>query len=419
MTHEGTTGAKVAMVGALDGVRIIDFSRQMSAPYGTATLSDFGADVIKIESVPHGDPSRRTGTAFVDGESGMFLMWNRGKRSVAVDLRSPEMLEIVRTLLDGADVVVENYRPGVADEIGIGYEALRARNPRLIYCSVSAFGPTGPFASYPGTDPVIQAMSGVMSLTGERDGGPVLAGVPIADFTGAMLLVQAVLLGLRARDQTGEGQKIDVSMLAGLMYSLTTRLASYWATGEDGVRCGSAHSVVAPYQAYETADGFAVAGAWAPEAWPRFCVAIDRRDLIDDPRFADNAGRVARRDELNAILDELFRSRTTAEWEDRFHAASALFGEVCTISRILDHPQVAGLVQPVQHTSLGPIPQMGSPITMSATPAAMRLPPPVLGEHTREVLAAAGCTTAQIDELVERGLALVAPAAAPATGAAR
>jgi crotonobetainyl-CoA:carnitine CoA-transferase CaiB-like acyl-CoA transferase len=396
------------VIGALDGLKIVDFSRQMSAPYGTALLSDFGAEVVKVESVPSGDPSRRTGTAFVDGESGMFLMWNRGKRSVALDLRTPEAMEAVRRLVADADVLVENYRPGVADRIGIGYDAVHELNPGLVYCSVSAFGATGPMAERPGTDPVVQAMSGVMSVTGERGGGPVLTGVPIADFTGAMLLVQAVLLGLRARDVTGEGQRVDVSMLAGLMSSLTTRLASYWATGEEPERCGSAHSVVAPYQAYETADGHAVAGAWAPEAWPRFCAAIDRQDLVDDRRFADNADRVANRDELNAILDPIFRTRTTAGWEARFEAAGALFGEVCSIGRILEHPQTAGMVTRVHHSRIGDIPQMAAPIKMSLTPASIRRAPPVLGEHTREVLSEVGFTTAEIDDMVGEGIAVEA-----------
>lgn len=384
----------------LDGVRVLDFSRHMSGPYGTSILSDYGADIIKVESTPVGDPSRATGTAFLGDESALFLMWNRGKRSLAVDLRSDRGRAAVLRLVEGADVVVENYRPGVADAIGIGYDALSTRNPRIIHCSVSAFGATGPLAPYPGTDPVVQAMSGVMSLTGEEDGGPVLVGAPIADFTGALLLVQGVLLALLARERTGEGQHVEVSMLAGLASSLTTRLASYWATGEEPRRNGSAHSVVAPYEAFETADGFAVAGAWAPDAWPRFCAAIERVDLVDDPRFATNADRVRNRSELNDILRPLFLSRSTADWERRFHDANALFGEVCTIGTLLAHPQAQGMVGEVQHATLGALPQLEPPVALSGTPGRLGRAAPVLGEHSIEILAEAGLDQDEVDSMV-------------------
>jgi formyl-CoA transferase/CoA:oxalate CoA-transferase len=378
----------------------------MSAPYGTVVLGDFGADVVKVESMPFGDPSRRTGTAFIEGYSAMFLQWNRSKRSLAVDLRTPDGLEIVTRLAGSADVLVENYRPGVAEEIGLGYSRLSDLNPRLIYCSVSAFGPDGPLASDPGTDPVIQAMSGVMSLTGEPDGGPLLVGVPMADFTGSMALVQAVLLGLLARERTGRGQQIDIPMLSVMLFGLTTRLASYWANGTDSVRFGSAHSVVAPYQAYSAADGDIVAGAWAPEAWPRFCEAIDRLDLVDHPLFATNPDRVAHRAQLNAILDDVFAGQTVAQWQERFHQARALFGEVTTIASALDHPQVRhlGLVRTVRHGALGDISQLAPPLVLSETPADLRLPPPLLGEHSRQILFEAGYSDDSVTDLIERGV---------------
>ena len=325
----------------LDGVRVLDLTRHMAGPYATQMLSDYGAEVIKVESVPHGDPSRRTGTAFSDDESGLFLIWNRGKRSFAVDMRKPEGLEAVKRLAGQVDVLIENYRPGVADKIGLGYDELAEVNPKLVYLSVSAFGSTGPWVGDPGTDPVIQAMSGVMSVTGESDGGPLLVGVPIADFAGAMTAVQAVILALLARERTGRGQKVEISMLYALIAALTTRLASHWYGGELPARHGSEHSVVAPYQAFRTADGHAVAGVWgAGDAWPRFCEAIDRMDLVDREEFATNEARVANREELTELLQAIFEQRTTDEWRTRFQQAKALFGPILDIAEAVTQEQV-------------------------------------------------------------------------------
>ena len=391
----------------LDGLRVIDFTRHMAGPYATVTLSDFGADVVKVESMPVGDPSRYAGTAFIGDQAAPFLIWNRGKRSIALDLRNERGLELARGLASEADIVIENYRPGVADAIGIGYDDLSVLNPRLIYCAVSAFGPSGPLAKLPGTDPVVQAISGAMSVTGERDGDPVLAGIPIADFTGAMLAVQGILLALVGRERTGRGQKVDVSMLYGLMSALTTRLGSYWATGEDPQRYGSAHSTLVPFQAFRASDGQVLAGTWGGDSWPKFCRALDRPELADDPRFATSLDRAANRDELARLLQKVFVMRTVAEWEQRFNAERALFAPVLSFSQILSHPHIvaAGLVQTVNHSSLGEIPQLGPPIALSATPPRITGPAPLFGEHTREVLAELGLSSDEIDQLVEEGVA--------------
>jgi crotonobetainyl-CoA:carnitine CoA-transferase CaiB-like acyl-CoA transferase len=397
----------------LDGITVLDLTRHMAGPFATQMLSDYGAEVIKVESAPHGDPSRRTGTAFVGDESGLFLIWNRGKRSLALDTRSDAGRSVLRRLAERADVLIENYRPGTAAEMGLDFETLQQTNPRLIYVALSAFGGSGPWAEDPGTDPVVQAMSGVMSVTGEPDGGPLLVGVPIADYSGAMNAVQAILLGLLARDRNGEGQFIEISMLSALMSSLTTRLASYWFGGEEPGRHGSEHSVVAPYQAFRTADGWAVAGVWgAGDAWPRFCEAIDRTDLVEHPDFADNPRRVANREALNALLHPIFASRTTAEWRDRFHDARALFGPVHTIPEAVAQEQVAhsGLVTGVEHPTLGEIPALKPPIELSRTPGEIASPPPLLGEHSAEILVEAGYDDGEIRELIAAGVIRIASA---------
>lgn len=395
------------MVMPLDGIKVLDFTRMMAGPYGTLLLADYGADVIKVESMPNGDGSRTIGEHFHGGESAVFLMWNHGKRSVALDLRHEWAIDVIRRMIAQVDVLVENYRPGVADKIGIGYEAMSQINPKLVYVSVSAFGTEEPLAPYPGTDPVVQAMSGVMSVTGEEGGDPILVGVPIADFTGAMLGAQATLLGLMSRDRTGRGQKIDVSMLYGLVSALTTRLASYWATNEDPRRMGAAHSVVVPYERFATADGYVVAGVWGDDGWPSFCEAIDRPDLIDDERFATNPDRLMNRGAITRILQDRLLEHTTAEWQERFFAKKVLFAPVLGFSDILSHPQVAeaGIIQKVHHTKLGDIPQLGPVIKLSDTPGRIRYPPPVFGEHTLEVLMEAGFPEQEARELCKSGIA--------------
>lgn len=392
------------MIAALQGITVVDFTRHMAGPYGTLLMGDFGADVIKVESMPHGDPVRKMGTAFVDGESGMFLIWNRSKRSLALNTRSGESLGIVDRLVERADILAENFKPGVADTIGIGYGRVCKLNPKLIYLSVSAFGQTGPMAGSPGTDPVVQAVSGVMSVTGDAEGEPKLVGIPVADFSAAMVAFQGALLGLLARERTGRGQRIDVPMLGALAFGLTTRLASYWAEGHEPRRAGSAHSAVAPYQLYHASDGDIVAGAWADDSWPRFCIAVGRPELETDPRFASNRDRVENRAELNAILDLTFRSRRVADWETTFKEANALFGPVLTIGQMLEHPQMKalGMLGSVDHPHIGTIPQLAAPIFMSDTPSSMKRPPPLFGQHTRDVLAELGYSNAEIGGFIDR-----------------
>lgn len=396
---------------ALDGVRIIDLTRHMAGPYATALLSDYGAEVLKVESAERGDPSRETGSAYHNGENALYLMWNRGKRSIALDLHKPEAIEIVKRLAAEADVFVENYRPGVADAMGLGYEALHAINPRLLYVSVTGFG-RGPIDGWPATDPVVQAMSGVMGVTGEENGPPVLIGVPIADYAGAMQVIEGMLLGLLARERTGQGQRIEVSMLRGLMAALTTRLATYWATGVEPLRLGGAHSAVAPYNVFRTRDGYMVAGVWgAGEAWPRFCAAIDRPELTDDPRFLDNASRVEQRHVLVPLIESVTTTRTTAEWEQAFREQHVLYGPVLSFGELLSHEHVvaSGIVQTVDHPTAGTLKQLAPTVVMSSTPGAIAAYPPLLGEHTVAILRESGYSEAETQALLRSGVARGGP----------
>jgi crotonobetainyl-CoA:carnitine CoA-transferase CaiB-like acyl-CoA transferase len=392
----------------LHGLKVIDLTRHMSGPYATVSLGDFGADVIKVEPHKGGDASRSTGVRVQGKISASFLMWNRSKRSIALDLYTDEAKDIIRRLAAEADVFVENFRPGVIAKMGLDYETLAAINPRLIYVSLSAFG-EGPLGPFPGTDPVVQAMSGVMSVTGEVGGPPLLVGVPVADFTAAMITVQGVLLALLAREKTGRGQKVEISMLHALLSSLTTRLASFWATGREPTRNGGAHSVVMPYQVWRTADGYAVAGVWngGNVMWPRFCDALGAPELAEEADFATNELRLAHKARLEELLSAKFITRTTAEWEQRFNALGVLFSPVNTFPQILNHPHVAqaDILGSLVHPELGELPQITPPIKLSDTPARLNRHPPALGEHTREILGELGLDAGAIDNLVAAGIA--------------
>lgn len=393
----------------LDGIRVLDFTRHLAGPYATTILGDFGADVIKIESQPNGDPTRglRSAGESDDLDSEAFLNYNHGKRSIAIDLRVPAGVELVKRLVRSADVVVENYRPGVADEIGIGYADLSAENRGLIYCSVSAFGQEGPWAAQPATDPVIQAMSGLLGVTG-HPGDPVRVGVPIGDVMGAMASVQGVLFALFARERTGEGQLVDVSLLHTLALTHTTRLAEYYATGKEPGGQGTAHSLVAPYQLFKTADGEVIAGSWAEDTWPRFCRAIGRPDLEKDPRFKTNVLRVRNRDALVAIIDEIMRRRTTAEWQREFHAAKALFGPMLSVSAMIGHEQMADrpAVVPLDHPARTPVsvPNPASAVRLHGTPGAVTLAPPLFSEHARVILTELGLSEGEVEALGKTGV---------------
>ncbi|HEV7649783.1 MAG TPA: CoA transferase [Actinophytocola sp.] len=394
---------------ALHGIRVLDFTRAMAGPYGTQVLADFGADVVRIESVPQVDgviSDRGSGVTKINGESPMFMTYNRNKRSLCLDLRAPATRAVLDRLIGSADVLVQNFRPGVAERMGIGWEHAHELNERLIYVSINGFGTKGPWRDRQGIDVVIQAMSGVMSVTGEQDGDPVLCGAPVADFSTAMVQAQGVLLALLERSVSGVGQHVEVPMLAVAFSSLAHHLGPYFATGTDPVRRGSGHSQFAPFQAFRTADGYGIGGVTRERQWAPFCRVIGMPELIDDPRFAHNADRVAHREEIVALVAPRFPARTSAAWEEAFAEAGVPFGAVNSFSQALEseHADANDMITSVDHPLAGPFRMVAPPLRLSATPARVRRAAPLLGEHSRDVLADAGFGADEIDGLVADGV---------------
>lgn len=392
--------------GALDGIRVLDLSQGAAGPTAAMLLGDLGADVVKVEP-PGGEWGRGLGPPFVDGVAAAYLGMNRNKRGIVVDLKRPAGRDLVLRLAARSDVVLESFRPGVADRLGVGYEALAARNPRIVYAAISAFGPQGPWRDRPGVDGVVQAMSGLMSVTGTADGPPVKVGVPAADMVGAFLAVQAVLAALLVRERTGRGQRADVSLLDGLIAFQVVPLSMYLAAGEPPARLGSAAPYAAPNEAFPTRDGYVMVAAYTPERWARLCRALGRPELATDPRFDSNEKRVRARAELQRELGEIFRTRTTAEWVRDLEAADVLCGPLLSYPELVEeeHVRRSGLLLEVEHPTAGPVRAVACPLRLSATPAAHRRRAPVVpGEHTEAVLAEAGLSRREIDALFEEGI---------------
>jgi len=395
----------------LEGIKVIELGHIMAGPVCGRMLADMGADVIKVERVPDGDPSRSLVPPEIDGESAAFMMLNRNKRGIAVDIKRPEGVALVRRLIRSADVVIENYRSGTLDRLGLGYDSVKENNPGLVWCEISGFGRSGPYADIGGFDLIAQGYSGLMSLTGEGDGRPPgKCGVPVTDVTAGILGAMGVLAAILHRLLTGEGQRVDTSLYeAGITHT-------YWqsaialATGESPGSLGSAHPLSAPYQAFETADGWINVGASTQATWERVPEIVDLPELADDERFRDNAARMANLGELVATLAPLFKQHPTQYWLERFEAAAVPAGPVASIQEMLVHPQTVEreMVTEVQHSTLGPVKTLGFPVKLSASPAAIERGAPLLGEHTREVLLANGYTEAGVAELQSSGVIICA-----------
>ena len=390
----------------LAGIRVLDLTRVVSGPFGTMLLGDLGADVVKIEEPQHGDEARTYGPPFLGGESAYFLSVNRNKRSCAIDLKAPAGRELIRRMAAVADVVVENFRPGTLERLGLGFEELSRANQRLILCAVSGFGRTGPDAARPGYDLIVQGESGVMSLTGEPEGPPSKVGTSIADLVSGLYAAQAVLAALLRRQQTGRGGRVDVAMLDAMASLLTVNAGIFFATGENPKRRGNAHATISPYETFEAADGWINVGVANEKFWRMFCAAIGAHQLCDDARFAGNADRVANRVALRAILDPLFRSQPRRHWLDLLSRAAVPCGEIKTVAEICTAPQLVerGMVQSMQHPTAGRVQAIASALRFDDAPAPQPQAPPRLGEHTGVVLADwLGLDRAETEQLAAEG----------------
>jgi crotonobetainyl-CoA:carnitine CoA-transferase CaiB-like acyl-CoA transferase len=392
--------------GPLAGIRVLDLTRALSGPFATMILGDLGADVIKLEDTWHGDDTRRWGPPFQGDDASYFLSINRNKRGLSVNLKEPQGQQVAQRLAMATDVMLENFRPGTAARLGLGYQELSERNPRLIYASISGYGQTGPSAPLPGYDAVAQAISGMMSVTGEADGEPVRSGTSLADVGAGMYAVIGILAALHARESTGRGQQVDIALLDGQLSWLTYVAGKYFATGVTPGRFGSAHESVAPYQVFPTADEPLMVAVGSDGLWRRFTAATGLDELTDDPRYATNPARVSHRDTLVPAITKALAARGCVEWADLLNAAGVPAGPVNTVPAALEQPQVAAreMVVEVEHPVAGTLKMLGSPLKLSGQPVSFRHPPPTLGQHTDQVLAEAGYTAAEITGLRDAGI---------------
>ncbi|WP_327242104.1 CaiB/BaiF CoA transferase family protein [Streptomyces sp. NBC_01320] len=378
--------------GALAGLRVLDLSRILSGPFATMILADLGADVIKVENAAGGDDTRSWGPPFQGEDAAYFHSVNRNKRGIAVDLKDPRCRDLVARLATEADVVVENFRPGTAARLGLGYEQVRTANPGVVYVSISGYGQTGPMAQEPGYDAIAQAVSGVMSVTGEADGAPVRFGVSGADLAAGMWACIGLLAALRARERSGEGQWVDISLLDGQISWLTYVAAGCFASGEVPRRYGSAHPTIVPYQAFPTGDGHLMVAAGNDELWRRFARTVGLDAIAEDPRFATNPDRVRNRTQLIPLIEAVLSHRPAQEWSKLLAEAGVPVGPINTVDQALAHPQVRArsMIAEVRHPRAGTIRMVASPLKLSSTAPAVRTAPPRHGQHTGEVLTALG-----------------------------
>jgi crotonobetainyl-CoA:carnitine CoA-transferase CaiB-like acyl-CoA transferase len=393
------------MNGPLAGVTVLELAQIMAGPSCGAQLADLGADVVKVERMPGGDDTRRYAEPSVNGESAAFMMMNRNKRAIAVDLKTEGGRGVLRRLAGRADVLLENFRRGALDRMGLGFDALHALNPALVYCSISGYGRSGPAADKGGFDLIAQGVSGLMSITGEAGRPPVKVGSPVTDLNAGILAALGIVAAYVHRLRTGEGQFVDTSLLEAGIHQTAWQAAIYFATGVAPGPGGSAHVLAAPYQAFPTMDGWINIGGANQANWERIARLVGAPELIDDARFATNSARMAHRDELAQLLAEHLRTRPTQEWLRRLDAAGIPAGPINDIGQMAADPQTLAreMVVDLDHPVAGRTKALGVPLKFSATPGGIRRPSPTYGQHTREVLRQCGYADAEIAELAAAG----------------
>jgi len=372
----------------LGGIRVLDLSRILAGPYCSMMLGDLGAEVIKIEQPEVGDGTRQWGPPFKGGESAYFICLNRNKKSTTINLKHPEGIKIIKELVKKSDVLIENFRYGTMDKLGLNYEILKKVNPELVYCSISAFGTTGSYRDLPAYDFLIQAMGGIMSITGEPKGPPMKVGVAIVDVTAALYATSGILAALIYREKTGEGQKVETSLLEAQVAWLVNVGSNYLTSGKVPQRYGNAHPNIVPYQVFKTKDEYIALAIGNNLQWKEFCKLAEIEELAEDPKFKTNPKRVENRKELIGILDKVILKKRGEEWIKLCRDNRVPCGPINTIDKVFSDPQVLNrdMVVEVKHPSAGKIKLAGIPIKLSHTPALIKTPPPLLGEHTNEIL---------------------------------
>ena len=400
-----------------EGIRVVDFSRYLSGPTATMLLADLGADVVKVEGLPNGDPSRESGP-FHDGQSIYFMSSNRNKRSLAVDMRQPAGASMVSSLVERADVVVQNFKPGTMEKMGLGWEAVRQTNPRLVYCSISGFGAEGPGRDLPGFDQSAQAMSGLMSVTGTQETGPLRVGIAVADSSAGVFAALGIVSALYERERTGSGQLVETSLIESLLSLMNYQAQKYLSLGEVPGQDGNDHPLMFPQGTFQAADAPITLASGSEAMWRRLCEVLDLKELVDDARFADNAARMENRVVLRTLLEERLRTRSAAEWLEAINEAGIPATPIYSVDQTLESDMIRRLklVATVDHPTIGPLQVLGRPFTLgNERDGWLHRPPPLLGEHSLEIADEVGLSPAEAKQLVDEGVILDGRRAVPAS----